>query len=187
MPIPAIVGAAAVTGISQLFGAKKGSNAAKDAAEISNDFGQKALDEQKRVYDLERADEQRQREARAGIFDQYGTNPGTFGGNLPNPYGMDNAQTAAMRQGNMGNQGNQGNGAKMMPQSQPQPGDVRTQPVGRPVVGGGLGKPTVMLQAPTGETMEVDLDQAPALIKKGAVIIPKQGGQNAFGGSYGVV
>jgi hypothetical protein len=172
--------------ISSLFGAKKGANAAKDSANIQTDFAQKALDEQKRVYDLERADEQRQRDARAGIFEQYGTNPGSFGGNLPNPYGMDDAQTASLRQGNMGNPG------KQMPPEQPPSGGTRPQPV--PFRGGpqtpwqtpGMGKPTVTLQAPTGEIMDVDLDQAPALIKKGAVIIPKQGGQNAFGVSYGL-
>lgn len=186
-----VVGPALVTGIAQLFGAKKGSNAAKDAANIQNDFGEKALDEQKRVYDLERADEQRQRNDRAGIFDKYGTNPGSFGGNLPNPYGMDDAQTASLRQG-MGNQGNPGTMGKQPP-GMPPPGGQRTQPMPRqagpqtPWQAPAQGKPTVTLQAPTGEIMDVDLDQAPALIQKGAVIIPKQGAQNAFGGSYGMV
>lgn len=188
MPLPAIVpivAPAAISAIGSLFGAKKQSNAAKDSANIQTDFAQKALDEQKRVYDLERADEQRQREARANIFGNYGTDPGTFQGNLPNPYGMSDDQTAAMR-GPQGNMGNPGNPGKFLPQPQPQAGGARTLPV-RGTQGPGLGKPTVTLQAPTGEILDVDLDQAPALIKKGAVIVPKQGGQNAFGGPYGMV
>lgn len=178
MAIPALVGAAAVTGIAQLFGAKKGSDAAKDSAQIYNDFGQKALDEQKRVYDIEQAEEKRQREARAGIFDRYGTDPSSAG-RLPNPYGMDDAQAATMRQGNMGNQGNPG---RMMPMPTPGPTDLRTQPVN-----GGMGRPKVTLQAPTGEVMDVDVDQAPVLIKRGAVMLPSRTAQNAFGGSYGMV
>ena len=170
---------AGIPAIANLFGAKKGSNAAKDAANIQNDFGQKALDEQKRVYDIEKEEEKRQREARAGIFDRYGTDP-SAAGSLPNPYGMDDAQAATMRQGNMGNRGNPGT---MRPLPQPQTGDMRTQPV--PM--GGMGRPTMKLQAPTGEIMDVDLDEVPRLLRKGAVMVPGQGAQNAFGGSYGMV
>ena len=182
MPLPAIVpivAPAAVTGIASLFGAKKSSNAAKDSARIQTNFSQKALDEQRRIYDIERADEQRQRSARAGIFDQYGTNPGSFQGNLPNPYGMDDAQTATMRGGNA----SQGAGAsKSLPPSQPQPGE-RTMPVGPQ----GGGRPTVTLQAPTGEILDVDVDQVPALLQKGAIMLPQGHRQNASGASYGMV
>lgn len=189
---PVVVAAvpAAISAIASLFGAKKGSTAAKEAATIQTDFGQKALDEQKRVYDLERADEQRQRDARAGIFDRYSTNPGMFSGNLPNPYGMSDPQAFSLRQGTMGTPGTPG---KMLPPSGPSSGGTSPQPVPfqagpqTPWQAPGQGKPTVTLQAPTGEIMDVDLDQAPALIKKGAVIIPKRGAQNAFGVSYGMV
>jgi hypothetical protein len=175
MAIPAIVGAAAVTGIANLFGQKKGSDAAKDAAKIQTDYGQKALDETKRVYDLEQAEERRQREARAGIFDRYGTDPASASA-LPKPYGMSDEQAATMRQGNMGNRGNAG---RMMPTPEQAPTDLRTQPVN-----GGMGRPKVTLQAPTGEIMEVDVDAAPGLIRRGAVMVPGQGAQNAFGGAY---
>lgn len=188
-PLATVAIPAAISAVGSLFGAKKGSNAAKESANIQTDFAQKALDEQKRVYDLERADEQRQRDARAGIFDQYGTNPGTFQGNLPNPYGMSDAQAAAMR-GPQGDMGRPANPGKMLPPSQPGTGE-RTLPIGQGPRNGahgpGMGKPTVTLQAPTGEIMDVDIDQAPALIQKGAIMLPPQGRQNAFGGSYGMV
>jgi hypothetical protein len=191
MPVGAIVAAAApaaISAVGSLFGAKKSSNAAKDSANIQTDFAQKALDEQKRVYDIEKAEEARQRQARAGIFDQYGTNPGTFQGNLPNPYGMSDAQTSQMRGGNA-SQGSQ-SVRKPLPPSQAQPGE-RAQPVGprggsETPWGPRTGRPTVTLQAPTGEIMDVDIDQVPALLEKGAIMLPKQGAQNAFGGSYGL-
>ena len=164
---------AAISAVSSLFGAKKSSNAARDSAKIQTDFSQKALDEQKRVYDLEQAEEKRQREARAGIFDRYGTNASAF--TLPNPYGMDDGQAATMRQGNMGTSGNSG---RMMPPPTQAPTDLRTQPVN-----GGMGRPKVTLQAPTGEVMDVDLDQAPELIKRGAIMVGQTGvaPTNAFG------
>lgn len=189
MAIAPLVAAAGITAISSLFGAKKGSDAAKDSSQIQTDYAQKALDEQKRVYDLEKADEQRQRTARAGIFEQYGTNPGTFAGNLPNAFGLSDGQMATMREGNMGNPGNAG---KALPPALPPTGGTTTQPVPtgpgtQPAQPWGQRKPTVTLQAPTGEIMDVPIDQAQALIRKGAIMIPTQGAQNAFGGSYGMV
>ena len=44
----------------------------------------------------------------------------------------------------------------------------------------------VTLQAPTGEVMDVDLDQAPELIKRGAIMVGQTGvaPTNAFGRGY---
>ncbi len=172
-PLASVVIPAAISTVGSLFGAKKSSTAAKDSARIQTDFSERALAEQRRVYDLEQANEQRQRDARAGIFDQYGTRPGAFGGFLPNPYGMSDAQTSQMRKG-------------FSPQIPSQSTVLRPSggqpPQAFPVVGAQMGRPTVTLQAPTGEVMDVDVDQVPMLLQKGAIIIQKQG-QNAFGGA----
>lgn len=177
-PLAAAAITAAIPAVASLFGAKKGANATQDAANIQTDFAEKALEEQKRVYDLERADEERQRQARNAIFQQYGTDPGQVRGQLPNPYGMDDAQTAEFRRGTVAQSGG---GGAMAPKSSSL---MRIDPERSWKPHGGTA--TVTLQAPTGEIMEVDIDQAPGLIQKGAVMIPQQG-RNAFGGPYGMV
>ncbi len=204
-PVGALVGAG-IGAVANLFGAKKGANAAKDATRLQNDYNQKALDEQKRVYDLERADAERDRleeqrryeltradaeasrgrsaseqarqsAARQDIFAQWGTNPYGSGGNS---YGRNNAPMAGGGQPSQAPQSaGQGAGSvnKELPPNVPYTGGTTPQPVDP----GAPSKPTVTLQAPTGEVLDVELDQAPDLIRKGAVIVPK-GGRNAFGG-----
>ena len=165
--------------VASLFGAKKSSNAARDSAKIQTDFSQKALDEQKRVYDIEKADEARQRAARAALTERYTNNTQRLG-SLPNSFGMSDEQMARARQGAGPSQGSQGM-RKPLPPSQPQPGE-RTMPTGPR----GGGRPMVTLQAPTGEVMDVDLDQAPELIKRGAIMVGQTGvaPTNAFGRGY---
>jgi len=59
-------------------------------------------------------------------------------------------------------------------------------PVGPPAVGGGMSggggrssslSTTVWLRAPTGEEMEVPIEEAPDLINQGAILIPPPGGE----------
>lgn len=175
-PVASVVIPAAISAVGSLFGAKKGSDAEKGAARIQSDFSQRALDEQRRVYDLEQAEERRQRSARRDIFGRYGMpqpKEAPYGPSDTIPYPSTTPTTPGTPQAT--------------PQREPRTRslDLAMQS-STPSMAGAEGS-TVTLQAPTGEVMNVPLTDAPALIKKGAVIIPKQGGQNAFGVSYGMV
>lgn len=101
-PVASVVIPAAISAVGSLFGAKKGADAAKDSSRIQASTADKALAAAREARDQERAEIERVRAARAGIFERWEqTNPlPTSRGNLPNSYGISDAQTAQMRQGN---------------------------------------------------------------------------------------
>lgn len=134
MPIPAIVGAAAVSGLTSLLGGNKQAKSAKSAASVQERMAKEALAEQKRIYDLEQQKEAEQRaydraqaeEAkgydRAQTERVYGSRRNAFGGfgadldrfsqGYAPAYGMSQEQTDGMLdKRNAGFSGGGGGGA----------------------------------------------------------------------------
>ena len=170
---------AAISAVSSLFGSKKGSDAAKASARIQSNAAQMALDEQRRVYDLEQAEERRKRSARRDIFGRYGIQQ------PEEPPYVGPSDTVV-----------DPDAQRPSPGGQPLPGG-RPSPSGRPMrqsldLAMSSNTPQfagemVTLQAPTGEVTDVPIAQASALIAKGAIVLPKQSRRNAFGWAYGMV
>jgi len=166
------VAAAGVTGVANLLGSNKASKSATKAASIQSSAASEALKEQRRIFDMQYEQEQRDRASRRQIFSRYGLGSGD---GMPNSFGNN---------------------------VQPPPSDYRTTPVGGFVTGSETPQPglvgtdyksgsmssTVFMRAPTGEVMEVSLDQAPMLTQRGAVIVPGPMGMGqTFGANNGMV
>jgi hypothetical protein len=178
---------AGIGAIGALGGAKMNSSASKDAVRMQTSAADKALAEQKRIFDLQYEQEQKDRESRRQSRSQFDFNRASNASRLAPAYGEDQAQADARRMNSFGQpQGRPQQAPQGLP---PTPASMSSQwPAGDAV------KPptpqedpsqsmasTVWLQAPTGETMEVSLEQAPALIQKGAVLIPAPTGQMGRG------
>jgi len=165
------VAAAGISGAASLLGANKSSKSADKAARLQTNFSEKALAEQRRIFDLQYEQEQRDREARKRAFAEYGNTQKPMRGPGPNPYGMSDAQALQMRN------------SFGQPSGVPRPMSIQEQLAAQPAqMQNGSPqprslKPTVWLQSPTGEVMEVDLGQAPLLMQRGAVIVPGPTGQ----------
>jgi hypothetical protein len=163
------------------------------------------LAEQRRIYDLEAAKEERDRIRREGLEDKdraklladergvmasrqnafggFGANLSQFSQGYAPALGMSAEQTAGMLAGR--NQGMSGGmpvaprtpdmGAKGLGQTAP---GVPAPWMPTPVNNEGAGSltSTVWLQAPTGETLEVPIDKAGPFLQKGAVMIPRPTG-----------
>lgn len=196
-----IIGAA-IGGVASLIGGKKGSDSAKSAAEIQAKLAREALAEQRRVYDIEDKkererydydknktvqDEQRVRTSRANAFGGFDANLARFSQGYAPAYGMSGGQTQGLMDAR--NAGLSGGGGYVAPQMGDKglgPGPDPLSPQGPQVTPGGPSGPlmggrgtsmdsTVWLKAPTGETTEVSLADAPMIqkmLQAGATLIP---------------
>ena len=191
-PVATVVIPAAISGVASLLGANKNSGASRDASRMQSSTASRALAEQRRIFDMQYGQEQKDRESRLQTFAQYGNTQKPLSGNLPNPYGMSDQQTSQMRNSFGQPQG----GPQAPPQGPPPPQGAPAQPPMPQGQGpaGPQGQPpapaqnrsqamgsTVWLQAPTGETMQASLEQALPLIQKGALMIPAPTGQMGRG------
>lgn len=199
MPAP-IVTAAVIGGVTSLLGGNKQAKAAKQGGDAQERMAREALAEQRRVYDREDQkereryeydrkktleDEQRVRASRQNAFGGFGGDLSTFSKGYAPAYGMSAEQSQGMLdQRNAGASMGSGGVAPKMPdvgQGTPQwTGHTmpRVTPGGSsgPLLPGPRGSsalsPTVWLQAPTGEEMEVSMQDAPMFIGQGAKLIP---------------
>jgi len=182
--MPGAVAGAAIGGITSLVGGKKGSDASKDAAKIQAKVAREALAEQRRIFDIARADEERdyqrlinsRRNAfgqdytpQNNILPQYGGRgaqalPGAeptapSSNRLPPQFGRDIPQNSPQVEALL---------------STPAPGTPQ-MPFDSPTLRSWfpqVGESMVWLKAPTGEVQQVPLSVAPMLQQKGAVIVP---------------
>ena len=185
-----VLASAAIPAIGSAVGAKLNSNAAKDAAKIQADSAQKALDERKRLFDIETANRKPYLDASMAALGRLGQSAGQPM-NLPaayqNPYApkpqgggfagmLGQMGQMAPRQGGMQPQGG------WMPQGQnvtSAPGSM--QPQGQPMAQQGAPQAPqgdlVTVQAPNGQTARLPRQQAEMAVQKGARIVPSQGVQ----------
>ena len=181
--MPALVGAAAVTGVAALGAAKMTSNASRDASRMQTSTASRALAEQRRIFDMQYEQEQKDRASRQQNMAQFDERRASNASRLAPAYGESQAQADARRMNSFGQPqgGAQGGGPPTqmaMSQGQPpQPPQGALPPQGAPPPNA-FGMPTgatVWMQAPNGgETMEVPMEPwatIDALVKKGATII----------------
>lgn len=154
--------------VSGIGGALVNKGASKDAAKMQTDAANQALAEQKRIFDLQRADRApylAQSQAALGSLGQLAgqgrtmplPGPSNFGG-PPNLAQMGQPQGApppSMPRPGMPH------GPMAPPQGPPQGGQMPGGPT--PPMGG-----LVTLKAPTGEVMQVPAQMADSLIQRGA-------------------
>lgn len=200
-PLLVAAAPAVISGVASLLGGNKNAKASKSAAQIQADLSREALAEQKRIYDIEDrkererydydrkktlADEQRVQASRRNAFGGFGADLSTFSQGYAPAYGMSAEQSQGMLdQRNAGaGQGSAGVAPKMpdVGQGAPpwmghqMPGVTPGGPSGPLLPGPGERRPgagqTVWLRAPTGEEMEVDMQEAPMFIQQGAELIP---------------
>lgn len=181
-------GAKAVGDISS---AKINSNASKDAAKIQADSAQKALDERKRLFDIETANRAPYLAASQKALAELGSRatppPMAMPSSYQNPYApkpqgggfagmLGQMGQMTPRQGGMQPQGG------WMPQGQnvtSAPGSM--QPQGQTMASQGAPQAPqgdmVTVQAPNGQTARLPRQQAEMAVQKGARIVPSQGVQ----------
>jgi len=183
-PAAATMLAAGVTTAGSLVSGKLGSNATTDAAKIQADSAQKALDEKKRLFDIETAQRKPYLDASQSALGRLGSQAGNIG-----PMAMPGAYQApqnpyAPRQ--MAPQSGNPYGAMLgqvgqMGQMTPRQGGMAPQ--GQPMQGQPQGGPQapqgdmVTVQAPNGQTARLPRQQAEMAVQKGARIVPTQGVQ----------
>lgn len=198
--MPPVVAAAGIAGAASIAGGIIGGKSAKGAAKSQADTAQQALAEQRRIYDLESAKEDEQRRydraqkeldrakadredaksardeamvlgSRRNAFGGFGGDLAQFSKGYAPAYGMSAEQSqGVLDQRNSGFSG--GGGYRAPSMGDGGVGQAMTTPANMAGPQGGAMGSTVWLQAPTGETMEVSLQDAPPMLQKGAILIP---------------
>ena len=179
-PVAAVVIPAAISGVASLLGANKNAGASRDASRMQSSTASRALAEQRRIFDMQYGQEQKDRESRRQNMAQFDERQASNASRLAPAYGESQAQADARRMNSFGQPqgGAQGGGPPtQMAMSQGQPPQGALPPQGAPPPNA-FGMPTgatVWMQAPNGgETMEVPMEPRAtmqALLKKGARII----------------
>lgn len=169
--IPIAIG---VSGAMGLYGAKKQADAGKQAAQVQTDYGNKALDLQKQMYEQDRADQAPYRNIAYGALNTLGSMMGpSF-----------NAGGGGFRPSMGGQPSGSANGAPPMAQglhlgSTAPPSPMTPQDLPAPVsVGSGMtpaaaanGGDTVLMRAPNGATARIPRDQVSHYAAKGATVL----------------
>ena len=193
--MPPVVAAAGIAAGASLIGGAMQGKAAKGAAKTQADMARLALEEQKRIYDIESkkdeeryrtergdleydrsktlADEQRVRASRSGAFGGFGSDLAQFSKGYAPAYGMSADATQGVMDAR--NAGVSVGGGGFVPPSMGDPGmgpkglgpSDPSLPLSMPKVGGQSASfgSTVWLQAPTGETAEVPISDAAQITK----------------------
>ena len=179
-PVATVVIPAAISGVASLLGANKNAGASRDASRMQSSTASRALAEQRRIFDMQYGQEQKDRESRRQNMAQFDERRASNASRLAPAYGESQAQADARRMNSFGQPqgGAQGGGPPtQMAMSQGQPPQGALPPQGAPPPNA-FGMPTgatVWMQAPNGgETMEVPMEPwatIDALLKKGARII----------------
>lgn len=166
----AIAGTAAAG--AAVAGAKMNSNASKDAAKIQADSAQKALDERKRLFDIETANRAPYLAASQKALGELGNRaappPMAMPSSYQNPYAPKSTAApmgSAPMLGQMGQMTPRQGG--MQPQGQPMQGSPMTPQNAQQPAGGDL----VTVQAPNGQTARLPRQQADMAVQKGARIV----------------